>query len=84
MSFHIRPWNRTSDQAFFDYCQLESFKTTLPNAASLTVEEIQQKYQEFDSNDPLDMSDLHHMILIGETQKGPPAGLIWLFHREPF
>ncbi|MFX1510203.1 MAG: GNAT family N-acetyltransferase [Promethearchaeota archaeon] len=84
MPFHIRPWNRTSDQLFFDYCQLESFKTTLPNADSLTEEEILQKYQEFDTNDPIDMSDPNHMVFIGETLDRHPAGLIWLYHRAPF
>jgi hypothetical protein len=84
LKFHIRPWNRTTDQSFFDYCQLESFKTTLPNADALSKDEIQQKYEEFDKNDPIDMSSPGHAVFIGETSKGQPAGLIWLYHREPF
>jgi GNAT superfamily N-acetyltransferase len=82
--FQIRPWNRPTDQSFFDQCQLESFKTTLPNAEALSDEEIQQKYEEFDKNDPIDMTSPSHVVFIGETAKGQPAGLIWVNHREPF
>ncbi|MFW9934903.1 MAG: GNAT family N-acetyltransferase [Candidatus Thorarchaeota archaeon] len=84
MHFHTRPWNQASDQAFFDHCQIESFKTTLPNVESLSDDEIRQKYQEFDANDPIDMSSLNHMVFIGETPEGHPAGLIWVCHRAPF
>ena len=82
--FQIRRWNRRTDQSFFDYCQLESFKTTLPHAEAFTDEEIQQKYEEFDKNDPIDMSSPGHVVFISETSDGQPAGLIWLFRREPF
>ena len=84
MKFHIRAWNRRTDQVFFDYCQLESYKTTLPNADSLTAEEIQQKYEEFDKNDPVDMSSPEHAVFIGETAAGQAAGLVWVCHRSPF
>jgi ribosomal protein S18 acetylase RimI-like enzyme len=82
--FQIRPWNRTTDQSFFDHCQLESFKTTLPNAEAFSDEEIQQKYEEFDKNDPIDLSSPGHVVFIGETANGYPAGLIWVYHREAF
>jgi len=84
LMFQIRLWNCTTDQSFFNHCQLESFKTTLPNAEAFSDEEIQQKYEEFDKNDPIDMSSLGHVVFIGETSDGQPAGLIWLYRREPF
>jgi len=84
LMFQIRRWNRRTDQSFFDHCQLESFKTTLPHAETFTDEEIQQKYEEFDKNDPIDMSSPGHVVFIGETSDGQPVGLIWLHRREPF
>ena len=84
MAFLIRPWNPSRDQPFFDHCQLESFKTTLPNAEALSEEEIQQKYEEFDKNDPIDMSRPEHAVFIMETSQGQYIGLVWICHREPF
>lgn len=84
LKFHIREWNRQTDQAFFDYCQLESYKGTLTDADSLSEEEIKRKYEEFDKNDPVDMSSPEHAVFIGETIEGQPAGLVWVCHREPF
>ncbi len=84
LKFQIREWNRQTDQAFFDYCQLESYKGTLPDTDSLSEEEIMRKYEEFDKNDPVDMSSPDHVVFIGETSEGQPAGLVWVCHREPF
>ncbi|MFW9830980.1 MAG: GNAT family N-acetyltransferase [Candidatus Thorarchaeota archaeon] len=84
MQFRIREWNREEDMTFFDYCQLEAFKTTLPNADALSEAEILQKYKEFDEQDPLDMSSPEYMVFIAETMDATHAGLVWLRHREPF
>lgn len=84
MAYIMRPWNPSKDQAFFDHCQIESFKTTLSNAEDLSDEEIQQKYEEFDKNDPIDMSRPEHAVYIMETSQGQPVGLVWICHREPF
>jgi GNAT superfamily N-acetyltransferase len=84
MKFQIRPWDPATDQAFFDYCQLESFKSTLPHPEALSEEEIQRKYEEFDRKDPIDMTSPQHMVFIGETLQGQPVGLVWVCHREPF
>ncbi|MDO8123834.1 MAG: GNAT family N-acetyltransferase [Candidatus Hermodarchaeota archaeon] len=84
LKFHIREWNRQTDQAFFDYCQLESYKGTLTDADSLSEEEIKRKYEEFDKNDPVDMSSPDHVVFIGETSEGQPVGLVWVCHRGPF
>ena len=84
MTFLIRPWNPSTDQTFFDHCQLESFKTTLPNAEALSEEEIFQKYEEFDKNDPIDMSRPEHAVFIMDASQGQSVGLVWVCHREPF
>jgi ribosomal protein S18 acetylase RimI-like enzyme len=84
MAYLIRPWNPSTDQAFFDHCQIESFKSTLADADTLSEEEIQQKYEEFDKNDPIDMSRPGHAVFIMETSQGQSVGLVWISHREPF
>jgi GNAT superfamily N-acetyltransferase len=84
MEFHIRLWDRKDDQAFFDFCQFEAYKGTVPNADLLSEEELRRKYEEFDKSDPIDWTRPEHAIFIVETVDEERIGLLWLCHRAPF
>ncbi len=84
IQFKIRLKVNDEDMLFFDELQIESFKTTLKNAEVLTEEEIRKKYTEFDENDPIDLDDPNHIILIAEDESGERSGLIWICNRDPF
>ena len=83
MTFVLKAQKYEKIKDFFDYCEFESFKTTIPNIDEISEQEAREKFKEFLANDPLDMDETHH-IIIGETKDGEKAGLIWFCNREPF
>ena len=74
----------TLDREFFDNINFESFKTTVKDADNFSEEELKDKFEKFEEDDPLDINDPEHFVFILETYNSIRAGLIWLAIREPF
>ncbi|TFG12649.1 GNAT family N-acetyltransferase [Candidatus Thorarchaeota archaeon] len=80
----IRRWDRRKDVDFFKAAELEAFKGTLNRSEDLTERQILEKFRKMDEEDPIDLSNPSHEVLIVDSRARPQIALIWLCSREPF
>lgn len=82
--FRLRGRSSEDDVRFFDRLHFESFRQTMLRGEDVSEEEARSRFEEFDSQDPLDPWGEGHEVIFGEDEDGNLAGLIWVADRKPF